>query len=105
MQPQPREVHVENDEYERQQRLAKQIKCVDVLINDHILTFCAVQKCDHVLELFQRNMYALHSCSNFLHFVAHASLVPRLMCAPATHKPGNEAMHMHDWKARATPTN
>ena len=37
MQPQRREVRVENDEYEReQQRLAKQIKRVVILINDHI---------------------------------------------------------------------
>ena len=97
MQPQHREVHVENDEYERQQRLAKQTKRVVVLINDHILAFCAFQKRDHVLKLFQQNAYALPSFSmfsKFLHFVAHASLVPRLVCAPPTHEPGNEVMHM-----------
>ena len=74
MQPQRREVRVENDEYEReqQQRLAKQIKCVVVLRNDHIFAFCAVQKRAHILELFQRFTYALPSFSHFLHFVAHA---------------------------------
>ena len=42
MEPQRREVCVENDEYEReQQRLVKQIKCVVVLRNDHISVFCA----------------------------------------------------------------
>ena len=76
-----------------------------VLINDHILAFCAVQKHAHILELFQRNTYALPSFSNYLHFVAHARLVPRLTRAPPTHEPENEAMHMHDRKARATPTN
>ena len=105
MQPQHSEVHVENNEYKRQQRLAKQIKRVVILINDHILAFCAVQKRDHILELFQWKTYALHSFSNFLHFIAYASLVPRLVHAPPTHEPGNEAMHMHDWKACATPTN
>ena len=41
MQPQCREVSVENDEYEReQQRLAKQIKRIVVLKNDHILACC-----------------------------------------------------------------
>ena len=59
MQPQ---VHVENDEYEREQQcLAKQIKRVVVLRNDHILTFCAVQKRIHILKIFQRNTYALPS--------------------------------------------
>ena len=54
MQPQHGEVHIENDEYKRQQqRLAKQIKRVVILRNDHILAFCAVQKCDHILEPFQ----------------------------------------------------
>ena len=48
MQPQ---VHVENDEYKREQQcLAKQIKRVVVLRNDHILTFCAVQKRIHILK-------------------------------------------------------
>ena len=37
--------------------------------------------------------------------VAHASLIPRLAHAPPTHKPGNEAMHMHDRKACVMPTN
>ena len=106
MQPQHDEVHIKNDEYEReQQRLAKQIKRVVILINGHILAFCAVQKCAHVLKLFQRNTYALPSFSNTLHFIAHASLVPRLVRALPTHKPRNEAMHMHDRKVRATPTN
>ena len=51
-----REVCVENDEYEReQQSLAKQIKRVVILRNDHILSFCTVQKCAHVLKLFQHN--------------------------------------------------
>ena len=40
-----------------------------------------------------------------LYFVAHARLVPRLSRAPPTHEPENEAMHMHDRKARATPSN
>ena len=54
MQPQRREVRVENNEYEReQQRLAKQIKRVVVLRNDHIFAFCAVWKRAHFLELFQ----------------------------------------------------
>ena len=43
MQPEPRKVRVENDEYEReQQHLAKQIKYMVVLRNYHILAFCAV---------------------------------------------------------------
>jgi len=43
MQPQCREVRVKNDEYEReQQRLAKRIKRVVVLRNDHILA-CSVR--------------------------------------------------------------
>ena len=51
MQPQRHEVHVENDQYEReQQRVAKQIKCVVVLRKYYILTFCAVQNCTHILE-------------------------------------------------------
>ena len=62
MQPQRREVPVENDEYEReQQRLAKQVRRVVVLRNDLILAFCTVQKRVHLLELFQRNTYALPS--------------------------------------------
>ena len=73
MQPQRREFRVENDEYEReQQRLAKQIKRVVVLINDHIFVFCAVRKRARILELFQRNAYALPSFSHFSHFVADA---------------------------------
>ena len=53
MQPQRREVRVENDEYEReQQRLAKQIKRVVILRNDIIFAFCAVLKRAHILELF-----------------------------------------------------
>ena len=73
MQPQRREVCVEKDEYEReQQRLAKQIKHVVVLRNDHIFTFCVVRKNAHVLELFQPNAYALPSFSHFSHYVAHA---------------------------------
>ena len=75
-----------------------------VLINDHILAFCEVQKHTHILELFQRNTYALPSFSNYLHFVAHTSLIPRLVRA-VSHEPENEAMHMHDRKARAMPTN
>ena len=54
----------------------------------HILTFCVVQERAHILEL---DTYALPSFSNFLHFVAHASLIPRLVHAPHTHEPGNEA--------------
>ena len=49
MQPQLREVRIENDEYEReQQRLAKLIKHVVILRNDHILIFCAVQNRAHI---------------------------------------------------------
>ena len=70
MQPQRREVRVENDEYEReQQRLAKQIKRVVILRNDIIFAFCAVRKPAHILKLFQLNAHALPS---FSHFVAHA---------------------------------
>ena len=73
MKPQRREVRVENDKYEReQQRPAKQIKRVVVLINDHIFVFCAVRKRARILELFQRNAYALPSFSHFSHFAAHA---------------------------------
>ena len=73
MQPQRLEICVENNEYKReQQRLAKQIKRVVVLRNDLILVFCVVQKRAHILQLFQRNTYALPSFSYFLHFVAHA---------------------------------
>ena len=73
MQPQRREVRIEDVEYKReQQRLAKQIKSKIVLRNDDILTSCVVQKRTHILELFQRNTYALPSFSHFLHFVAHA---------------------------------
>ena len=70
MQPQCHEVYVENNEYKREQpSLAQRIKCVVVLRNDHILTFYVVRKCAHILELFQRNAYALPS---FSHFIAHA---------------------------------
>jgi len=70
MQPQRREVRVENDEYEREQQcLAKQIKHMVVLINNHIFAFCVVQKHARILELFQRNAYALPSFSYFSHFV------------------------------------
>ena len=84
MQPQRREVPVENDEYEReQQRLAKQVRRVVALRNDLILAFCTVQKRVHLPELFQRNTYALPSFLHFLHFVAHAcSPVPRLLPMP-----------------------
>ena len=68
MQPQCCEVRIENDEYEReQQRLVKQIKHVVILRNDHILAFCVVQKHAHILELFQRNAYALPSFHTSLH--------------------------------------
>ena len=53
MQPQRREVRFENDEYEReQQRLVKQIKHMVFLRNDHILAFCVVRNCTHILETF-----------------------------------------------------
>ena len=53
MQPQRREVRFENDEYEREkQRLAKQIKRVVFLRNDHILAFFAVQNRAQILETF-----------------------------------------------------
>ena len=81
MQPQHREVHVENDEYERQQCPAKQIKRVVVSINDHILTFCAVKKSDHVLELFQRNTYALPFFSTFCISLNMLALFPG-SCVP-----------------------
>ena len=48
---------VESDEY----------KHVVVLINDHILTFCAVQKHARIFKLIQRNAYALPSFSHFSH--------------------------------------
>ena len=49
MQPQPREVRIEIDEYKReQQRLVKQIKYVVILRNDHILMFCVVQNRAHI---------------------------------------------------------
>ena len=84
MQPQHREVRVKNDEYERkQQRLAKQIKHM-VLRNDHIFTFCAVRKHAHILELFQRNAYALPSFSHFTHFVALARPTVPKACATPT---------------------
>ena len=52
MQPQRCEVRVENDEYEReQQHLAKQIKRVVILRNDHIFAFCGVQKHACIFEL------------------------------------------------------
>ena len=51
MQLQCRKVRAENDEYEReQQHLAKQIKHVVVLRNDHILAFCAVRNRAHILK-------------------------------------------------------
>ena len=69
MQPQRCEARVENDEYKReQQRLAKRIKCMVVLINDHIFAFCVVRKRARILKLFQRNVYALPAFSHFSHF-------------------------------------
>ena len=83
MQPQRREVRIENNEYEREQlRLAKQIRRVVVLRNDHIFAFCGVQKHAHILELFQRNAYALPSFSHFSDFITHAW--PTSPKAPAT---------------------
>ena len=75
-----------NTECEReQQRLAKQIKRVIVLRNDHIFAFCTIQKRAHILKLFQRNAYALPSFSHFSHFVAHAWLtVPKACAMPTT---------------------
>ena len=67
-----------------QQRLAKQIKRVVVSINDHIFMFCAVRKCARILELFQRNAYALPSFSHFSHFVAHAWPTSPKACATST---------------------
>ena len=73
MQHQRREVRVENDEYEReQQRLAKQLKHMVVLRDDHFFTFCAVRKRAHILEFFQCNAHTLPFFSHFSHFVAHA---------------------------------
>ena len=86
MQPQRREVRVENDEYEReQQRVAKQIKRVVVLINDHIFAFCAVRKRARIRELFQRNAYTLPSFPLFtlrplhMHDRPAQKHVPRLL--------------------------
>ena len=55
-----------------QQRLAKQIKRVAILRNDHILTFCAVRKHAHILNA----VYTLRPLShNFnSHFVALACM-------------------------------
>ena len=83
MQPQGREVCVENDEYEwEQQSLVKQINHVVVLRNDYILSFCVVQKCAHILEPFQRNTYTLLS---FSHFVAH--FIPKAHATPTNSNP------------------
>ena len=66
--PQRREVRVEDNEYEKEQQcLAKQIKRVVILRNNIIFAFCVVQKHAHILELFQRNAYALPSFSHTLH--------------------------------------
>ena len=72
MQPQRREVRIENNEYEReQQRLVKQIKCMVVLRSYHIFMLC-VSKRAHILELFKRNAYTFPSFSHFSYFAVHA---------------------------------
>ena len=44
------EVHIENDEYEREQQcLVKQIKHMVAFRNYHILSFCAVQNHAYIL--------------------------------------------------------
>ena len=53
MQPLPREVRDEINEYER--AAASETKRMAVLINDHIFTF-GVQNFTHCLELFQRTL-------------------------------------------------
>ena len=69
MQLQHRKVRVENDEYEReQQHLAKQIKHVVVLRNDHILAFCATQNRAHILETLSMQ----YVCFAFLILFTHA---------------------------------
>ena len=78
-----REVRVENNEYEReQQHLAKQIKRVVVLRNNHIFAFCAVQKRTRILEHFQRNAYPLPSFSHFSYFIRCTFITnqPKSMC-------------------------
>ena len=85
MQPQRREVRVENDEYEsEQQRLAKQIKRVVVLRNDHILTRSVrFETALTSSKLFQRSTYALPSFSHFSHFVDDSPMhMPRLLTNP-----------------------
>ena len=86
MQPQRREVRVENDEYEsEQQRLAKQIKRVVVLRNDHILARSVrFETALTSSKLFQRSTYALPS-SHFSHFVDDSPMHmprPRLLTNP-----------------------
>ena len=83
MQPQRREVRVENDEFEREpKRLAKQIKRVVVLRNNHILAFCAVQNALTVSDSFN---------------------VIRTLFLPS--HTFYTWLHMHYRKARATPIN
>ena len=80
MQLQHRKVRVENDEYEREQQcLAKQIKNVDVLKNDHILAFCAIQNRAHILETLSMQYVRFaflilftHAWTNSLKCTCHA---------------------------------
>ena len=52
-------------------RLAKQIKHVVVLRNDHILAFCAVRKRAHILKFFQCNTYTLCLPSHTFYTLLH----------------------------------
>ena len=73
MQPQRREVRVENDEYERAAAPSETNKARSRLEKrPYLRAFCAVQKRAHNLALFQPNAYALPFFSHFSHFVAHA---------------------------------
>ena len=84
MQPQRCEVRVKNDEYEReQQRLAKQMKCVVILRNDHILVRSVQFETTLTSsKIFQCSTYVLPS-SHFSNFVAHAwPTVPKACTMP-----------------------
>jgi len=59
------------ERWERAAAPSVAIKCVVILRDDHIFVFCVVRKRAHILELFQRNVYALPSFSHFSHFIAH----------------------------------
>ena len=71
MQPQRREVRVENDEYEREQHAAPREanKLRGRLDKRPYLRVLWGSKRARIFELFQRNAYALPSFSHFSHFV------------------------------------